>query len=677
MQTDGMFGKKEKKKILMLSLGTGSILGMGASKMTMEEKREKLAKREYSYRSAEYYFEEKNDAVKTEFVAEPLMQRFHPDEVFIIGTSKSSWTGFYGKFGEENNKDEIISKLFDLEEKGGKDLSVAEVRAYAGAIEQHFSEGICGGVFAGVKIHVIVTRYGINSGELLENYCLIRDAIGNVLEDNKEKYRYEVAFDITHSFRSMPIYNLVILNYLQNISQIDIEITHVYYGNFDISRENEDLSPIVDLDELIRVLEISNSINEFKNTGNAVSLIRNVPNMEKGFKEALEAFDWATQINDYNAIMDGLRQLIRFSGSKDSSSSGKYADLQEMVLNVIRYKFFAGDAKPDAAGQGKSLVDDLGDMKFNQYRLSKWYYNQNRYGEAVATALEALRSYLVPLYLEWAGKDKDERSLRSEQNRRASIERLKNLAAMIREGKIILPGSQKKAAGILCRLEDARKTAQSIRNIFAHNLGGQEDETDKTVNPKEAKEQIRIFFDIFDEFVELMQTDGAVVEEVYQREPVKLKPAICKDKKARLIVADPDAKVNYEAYRKSVNGSLYSVYRIDPAVLKYLKDNEKKSDSAIFLAEYLKKQELDPDRVQIIFYSLTAGQQVNYQEALRCIGMRPDYMFDESRATGRLPRLLFDASESYARCSEAWKDKNKNNMTLDKLMDKELICVLE
>ncbi|MDE7432719.1 MAG: CRISPR-associated DxTHG motif protein [Lachnospiraceae bacterium] len=221
---------KETKKILILSLGTGSILGkdVDVSKMTLEEKKEKLARREYSYRSAIYYFDDKKNTFNTEFVAEPLMKRFCPDEVFIIGTSKSSWTGFYGKFGDENDqKDEAVLRLFGLEENGGKDLDSSELRKYTQTIEWYFNKGMQKGIFAGVKVHVIVMHYGINSEELLENYCLIRDAIGGVLSAEKDKYQYEIAFDITHSFRSMPIYNLVVINYLQNVSQIDLEITHI------------------------------------------------------------------------------------------------------------------------------------------------------------------------------------------------------------------------------------------------------------------------------------------------------------------------------------------------------------------------------------------------------------------------------------------------------------------
>lgn len=676
--------KKEKKKILILSLGTGSILGSNVTEMTLEEKKEKLARREYSYRNTVYYFDDKNDTVNTEFVAEPLMKRFCPDEVFIIGTSKSSWTGFYGKFGDENEqKDEVILRLFELEENGGKDLDHSEIKKYAQKIEGYFERGMQKGVFAGVKVHVIVMRYGINRNELLENYCLIRDGIGSVLKVKKEQYQYEVAFDITHSFRSMPVYNLVVINYLQNVSQIDLEITHIYYGNFDISRDNNGLSPIVDLDELIKVLELSNNVSEFKHTGNAVSLIGHIPDEENELKKALEAFDWATQINDYDAAMNGIQNLIRISVRLDDMQSGKYVDLQEMVFNVIRYKFFAGEEVSNDVDISKRLLIKLQGMTRaeKQYRLSKWYYNQNRYGQALATGLEALRSYLVPMYLEWKGEDITKKNENNENNRKAAVNRLGNLVKMIRENKVILAGGQD-IVEVICNLEDSRKTVQSIRNTFAHNLGGNRDETDNiTAADSNPKELIDSFFETFHQFVKLMQTDRDSVAAIYQSEamPDKTK-AGKKEKSIRLIIASENAKVDYGAYRKSANGTEYSVYRLDQEILNYLDNNLDNSkelrNSSIFLAEYVRKQKQKINITSVILYQLTLSQQINYMQILKATGIQ--HFYDEKRREDKLPKLIFEIQEeNYKNIVEKWNNESKNRYKVQAFMDKELICVYE
>lgn len=506
--------EKEKKKVLILSLGTGSILGKDAADMTDEEKKEKLARKEYSYRPAEYYFTNKKESITTEFVAEPLMKEFCPDEVFIIGTSKSSWTGFYGKFGEDNdNKDNVISRLFKLEEEGGKD--VKDVKGIAEEIESCF-QGIRGECFSNAKIHVIVTRYGLNGEELLENYCLIRDALGGVLNNGKANCKYEVAFDITHSFRSMPVYNLVILNYLRNISQIDLGITHIYYGNIEISRENDGKSPIVDLEELANVLVLSDSVGEFKNTGNAVSLIKCIPDSEKELKEALEAFDWATQINDYNAVIESFRSLINVCAQKNGDVSGKYADLREMILSVIKDKFFDDMSVTNMSDIGSELLNK--EQAEMQYRLSKWYYKQNRYGQALATGLEALRSYLVPMYLKWSGEDDIQKNVNDMEKRDKSINRMNDLVSNYKNSK--KTGNSEthdETADIFSELNYRFLKARPIRNIFAHNLKRKSIGSDFA----NQKEHIANYFKALDKFVELIRKDPDAVLEFYMAENSK------------------------------------------------------------------------------------------------------------------------------------------------------------
>ena len=61
-----------------------------------------------------------------------------------------------------------------------------------------------------------LTKYGINEKQLKENYAIIK-GIENKLKRN---VKYEVAFDITHSFRSLPIYNLIVFNYINTTLQL-------------------------------------------------------------------------------------------------------------------------------------------------------------------------------------------------------------------------------------------------------------------------------------------------------------------------------------------------------------------------------------------------------------------------------------------------------------------------
>ena len=60
-------------------------------------------------------------------------------------------------------------------------------------------------------------------------------------------------------------------NYIKSITDYKIKLSHVYYGNFDAQREYNGIAPIVDLSDVIDVMDLSNAVMEFKDTGNAIS----------------------------------------------------------------------------------------------------------------------------------------------------------------------------------------------------------------------------------------------------------------------------------------------------------------------------------------------------------------------------------------------------------------------
>ncbi len=678
--------EKDVKKILILSLGTGRKEFLSndgeiikENDLTREEKQQMVMDgRLKPYDKTIYKKPDDSGIMESAFVAEPLIDLFSPHEVIIIGTSKSAWTSFFSTFGEENEqKKERISRLFALEENGGKDLHTETLNEYAQKIQECYEQGITMWETDGkkVKIHIIVTRYGINRSELLQNYRLISSSVGAVL--NQREIKYQVAFDITHSFRSMPIYNLVVLNYLQNVSQVDLEIAHVYYGNLDVKWENEKMAPIVELDELIRVLELSNSVNEFKNTGNAASLLQCIPDTETDLKEALEAFDWATQMNDYDAIMKGLEKLIGLLSKNDITSSDKYADLQEMLLNVIQLKFFETSVETDGTNAGECLLQKLSVMPRaeKQYRLSQWYYRQNRYGQAIATALEALRSYLVSIYLEWKGNEDES----NENNRKAAMDRLTNLVHAIQTGRVTLDRDSDKIEQIkkiLCTLEECQKEVRELRNVFAHNLEGRhmaEDRMD-TVG-KYNQKRIHDFFEILNKFVQAMKTDRETVAAIYKAETDRKKSKVRRDKTMRLIIASADEPVDYETYAASSTGKKYQVYALDPEIMKYL-DKMKETnlqEAVLFLVKYIQKLELDTDRTHFIFYKLSVSQQINYMQLLKNAGF--SNFFDENRLNKALPKLIFHLDKKvYKEISEEWDKKAEGKQEIQKLMEKDIIC---
>ena len=402
-----------KHRILILSLGTGSGLkdkNMYPSDTIFHSSGASV------YRQTTYQFDGSEEKVQSAFVAEPLIRRCDPEYVIVIGSIRSSWSNFYRNFAGENKDYEIYKRLYDLEtQNDGKNTLLDKLEEYRQQIEMVYDRLL----FPDRKVKVILMQYGINEGEIQHNYeCL------KVLEDIFQVgEHYDVSFDITHSFRSMPIYNLVVLNYLKHVSDYQVTIEHVYYGNIEVCSENNDISPIVDYQEMIHLMELTNGVSEYRSTGNASTLIEQIP--EEGIEliDALKKFDWMTQLNDYQGIVEGLGRLLRIV-HQDKPDDRKLASIYHMIDESFHQQF-------RRIGFNENMI--YMDLENNpqymadfQYFISCWYYEQKRYGIALATALEAVRSSFVPFYLQASGGEVTRENCQNEENRKNAEQRLGN-----------------------------------------------------------------------------------------------------------------------------------------------------------------------------------------------------------------------------------------------------------
>lgn len=79
----------------------------------------------------------------------------------------------------------------------------------------------------------------------------------------------KVWFDITHSYRFLPMLNMVLINYTKFLKNINVE--KITYGNWE-ARDGEDNSPIVDITSFSTLQDWTSAANEFINFGNADKL---------------------------------------------------------------------------------------------------------------------------------------------------------------------------------------------------------------------------------------------------------------------------------------------------------------------------------------------------------------------------------------------------------------------
>lgn len=119
------------------------------------------------------------------------------------------------------------------------------------------------------KIKVKVVEISDSQNEVA-NWQLF-DKILEEIQDGDEIY-----FDITHSFRSIPVVALIVLNYARLVKNAKIE--KIVYGLYDKNQANKEF-PIVDMTNMLSLLDWTNGVDQFIRTGDA-SLINEITNKE-------------------------------------------------------------------------------------------------------------------------------------------------------------------------------------------------------------------------------------------------------------------------------------------------------------------------------------------------------------------------------------------------------------
>ena len=343
-------------KILITALGSGTY---------NKEKNEK------EYKPATYYVEEGNPLEKTEFIASAIDEKWKMDKIIFIGTTGSMWSNIY-KFYCKNKSitmnDEYYDKLKNTELTANKDTPVEKLEI------EKFNN-----TFGG-KIKGIVIKYGVNDIENLENFHSIIE-IEKEIEDGDE-----IFIDITHSFRSMSFWLFLIMTYLKDVSNKNINIKNITYGMFEAPNETKE-TPIVSLNLFIDILKWFKGASELKNYGNSYSILEELEkNLEdKDIKNELKNFSNAMNINYIDSLKESLKNFDTIKNKLDNlEGPGKYIVPQIFENFINEFKF-----------QNDEILSNEEKKYLLRAKLAKWHCEQKRYAMAAININEALVDFIM------------------------------------------------------------------------------------------------------------------------------------------------------------------------------------------------------------------------------------------------------------------------------------------
>lgn len=344
-----------------------SFLGTGRPNMTNGDRPMR------DYRPANYQVDDKIYE-KISFMSAALAKHYKVDKLLMVGTVHSMWEEAYRWFYDQNNKTTIEdnAETYDIYCEIGSHCEKADHNTELYIPHQEEIEKVLGG-----DSKVILIKYGITSEEINENITRIL-GLQEYLSNGDE-----LIVDITHSFRSLPIFIMNLLIYLKNVSSKNITISHIHYGMIEANSEFGNVAPVVDLKAMMEVQEWITGAYAFKQFGNAYKISGLLKNGQTDKDAAPILFDFSQAMN-LNYLYSMQRFTQRLAGIKDKDYK---SDLAQLIISpVVRSFVDTFHVKHYECPQARF-----------QLKLADWQFKHKKFAQAYLTSNDAMISYVCEI----------------------------------------------------------------------------------------------------------------------------------------------------------------------------------------------------------------------------------------------------------------------------------------
>lgn len=369
-----------EKKVLISFLGKGSFTTDGSEKPMR------------NYKPADYQINGKVFEGHS-FISLALAKYYDIKKILIVGTVHSMWEDLYRGFYEKDGKFVLDNpQAYGIYDAIAKHCEEANSNSVLTIPHQEEIERVLG---EGSK--VILIKYGITEDEIKENINIIL-GLHQYLEDHEN-----LIVDITHSFRSLPLFMMNLLVYLQNVSSKHITISHIHYGMFEAKNEFDQKVPIIDLRSMLEVNDWITGAYAFSMFGNTYKISSLLEKENKSVAEILRNFSDVMNLN-YLYPVQGEAQKLSGIENKEYKT-----DLPKLIINPVVKEYV----------KTFKVKNPEHEQSFFQLKLADWQFKHKKYGQAYLTSNDALITYVCESnLLNWENqeeRDKAKRILRGKE----------------------------------------------------------------------------------------------------------------------------------------------------------------------------------------------------------------------------------------------------------------------
>ena len=243
----------------------------------------------------------------------------------------------------------------------------------------------------------VVIPYGKNN----EEFWKIFEVLTKLDVENKEIY-----FDVTHGFRSIPIFVSTLLNFFTKVK--NAEVKGVYYGIFEAKENNVtsvvNMLPFLEMNAFVDAFSIFKKYSDGRDIAQIINeKFKEIPNEEKRqygkLRELAKELEFYSKAIGFSALELYHDSLLKIEN--------KIEDIDKIPNNLKAIDFLMSDLKED--------VSSFKELKKNwdrDLKTAELLYERNRYAQSLTILRETVLTYILEeLALDFGNMDLREKSL--------------------------------------------------------------------------------------------------------------------------------------------------------------------------------------------------------------------------------------------------------------------------
>lgn len=334
--------------------------------------------------------EEKSSSYPFMAAGELLKEAF--DTVILIGTKKSRWGLLCNKVAVEcKKKGEGEPYCYDglaVPAPTSEEMEITEERKKVELFLEKCMKK---------KAEIFVIDEGRTKEETDGNIEQLTGAFSGIFQDIDGEIK--ITLDVSNGLRSIPMYVQAIIDYFLALESRKHKcIVEIVYGMYDakykFGKDNAEIAPMVQMNAITEIRRWTSAVREFYANGSVKQLMDLLDqNGAEEYRKAFSDFSFAMNSNNLGLFSTSIQEMQKLlQEDREAPQSGLPIYIRKVLRSVLE----------DLTERFKSDEKNGIQEKYSSYMFSiaQWYFDQERFGDAVIALQEGMITYVMERYPE-------------------------------------------------------------------------------------------------------------------------------------------------------------------------------------------------------------------------------------------------------------------------------------